>query len=257
MLSERDVAAVVSRMSSLDIIPAPIPQDHRSRYFWLQQLENTDVADSLCRGKFSSQELYCKVHSLFVSSRLAFGLLSAVDVMKYIREFWYEQPFKPQYRANASFGQKMEPPAISLYHTLTRKIVKRCKNVINPKIPFLIASPVGLVFDRGNLVKAIEIKTITEMTSYDEIGLVRCCVQTRFGLQLKRHTSTYSQMQFTMLCLNLDQMDLVLYFPKLQQIEVVSVKRDTFFLNTCLPKLYHNYVHHLIPYLVSKINELE
>lgn len=256
MMWKEEVDAVVNQMTKLVINPAPTPTDDVLKNFWNNYLLNTDTANALRNGVYSDQAVYCKVHSVYVSSRLALGLAvqkTNESILTFISNNWYEQPYKRIYIPRVSFGQDMEPAATQMYSKQKGCSVKKCKNAVNPKIPFLIASPDGLVFEKGLLSKAIEIKTITDIHTTKDIHLVRCCHKKRDELLLKRHSSTFAQMQFTMLVLNIEEMDLVLYFPNMHHIEIVNVRCDNEFLNFHLRHLYYNYVHYLMPYLITKI----
>ena len=219
----------------------------------MRSLLSVNPAEALCSGIKSSQEVYCKVHSLYVSSRLAEGLATAPDVRQFVSENWYEQTFRPVYTQKQTYGQLKESEALALYSEKTGLTVRQCKNAVNKQIPFLIASPDGLAFRQGQFVTAIEVKTIRNIRNYNGI---RCCVYDGRRLLVRKQSNLYGQLQFTMAVFNIKCMDLVLYFPEKQCIEVVIVKRDFSYLSNNLTLLIHNYTHYLVPYLQRKLSEL-
>ena len=212
-----------------------------------------DPAKALCLGVKSSQTVYCKVHSLYVSSRLAEGLATASDVMTFIADNWYEQPYKPVYTARVTYGQTKESVAIRLYSQRTDLTVRTCKNGVNEKIPFLIASPDGLAFRNGVFAHAVEVKTIRNIRSYHGI---RCCTFDGTRLTVNKSSNIYGQLQFTMAVFNTVSIDLVLYFPDWNKIEIVTVKRNLAYLKDNLTRLSHNYTTYLCPFLIRKLSQL-
>ena len=256
MLSEREVETIVFRMTKLPINSCPTPKDDAKKRLWDDYLKSVDPADSLLYGTYTDSYVYSKVHSIFVACKTALRLALGNDLDTCIKECWYEQPYRRDIREKRSFGQMMEPRAITLYSQKTGNIVKQCKHVVNPMVPFLIVSPDGLVFRKGAFDRAIEIKTVTDIHSLDKLHELRCCRVSCGRLVLKKHVPMYAQLQFTMLALNLDIMDLVLYFPSFNHVEVVVVHRDAGFLNHHLPNLYKNYTHHVMPHILSKLGQI-
>jgi hypothetical protein len=258
MLSKEEVDSVVLRMKQLSVNPCPLPVDPTKHRFWLEHLSSVDTADAIVYGHYTEPLLYSKVHSLFVSCKLAIKLAvkSGVNLDELVKEYWYESPYRRVMRSRKSYGELMEPRAITLYSRMTGKIVKLCKHVVNPKVPFLICSPDGLTFKNNKICSAIEVKTIPDIDSRNELHKLRCCEMTRGRLSLRESVPVYAQMQFTMLTLNLDSMDLVLYFPNFHHVEVVVVSRNPTFLNTYLPKAYKNYVDKVIPHIIERIAKI-
>lgn len=257
MLSPKEVVCVIDKMMQLQINAVPLPTNDQSRKFWRNYLEVVDPADALQNGHYHGQFVYAKVHSTFVSSKLSFKLAdkSAETLIQFIKQQWYSQPMLSTVTHKQSFGQTMEPMAKALYAERTACTVKQCKHVINPKIPFLICSPDGLVFNKEQFKTAIEIKTITDIHTTDEFYKLRCCKKQGKNWVMQKDAPMYAQMQFTMIALNLQEMDLVLFFPHFTDILVLSVERDHDFLNKYLRKLYQNYVRFVIPHLMSKLAE--
>ena len=212
-----------------------------------------DPAKALCLGVKSSQSVYCKVHSLYVSSRLAEGLATARDVMAFIAGNWYEQPYKPVYSARLTYGQLKESDALRLYCQRVGLTVRSCKNGVNEKLAFLIASPDGLAFRNGAFSHAVEVKTIRNIRSYHGI---RCCDFDGKQLTVNKSSNIYGQLQFTMAVFNTVSTDLVLYFPDWGTIEIITVKRDLTYLTDKLSRLSHNYTTYLVPYLMRKLSQL-
>ena len=214
-----------------------------------------DPKEALVHGVTADLYIYCKVRSTFVSSKLAKSFALTPDVKSFIEDNWREVPMKTSYKFSPKFGHLHEPLACSLYAKKTGRTVRTCRNVVNPKIPFLITAPDGLVFTDKGFETAIEIKTITDVKSKDDYRLIRCCEHRNGGWVLRTRTETYAQIQFTMLSLALESMDLVLYFPCMKDILVVKVKRDTFYQNSLIQRVYDRYVKHLVPHLISKLND--
>ena len=245
MISKEEVASVLRQMQSTEFsLPIGVA---------MLDMLTVDPATALCVGVKSSQTIYCKVHSLYVSSRLAEGLATARDVMAFIADNWYEQPYRPVYTARVTYGQSKESDALRLYGKRTGLTVRTCRNGVNEKIPFLIASPDGLAFRNGVFAHAVEVKTIRNIRSYHGI---RCCTFDGTRLTVNKSSNIYGQLQFTMAVFNTASIDLVLYFPDWGTIDVITVKWNLAYLKDYLTRLSHNYKTYLVPYLIRKLSQL-
>ena len=229
MLSEKEVEAVISQMQTLVINQILVPVRRDLHTFWRNHLLTTDTSDALVNGKFAYQRVYCKVHSVFVSSKMAVKLAvrrNPQSIRSLIEDRWYEQPYSPIYKPRISVGQTMEPAALRLYRETTGYSTRRCKNANNPKISFLIASPDGLVFSQGKPTRVVEVKTVSNPAA--NFSMKRNYYTSDNGLAVKKDSLAYGQMQSTLLALNLEVADLVLYFPYLRNIQIIPEQRQCF-----------------------------
>lgn len=254
-MSEHQAISVLQQMQKSPIGVFDNPSQE-SFEFWHYHLSSIESVSVLLKGYMADQRVFCKVHSVFVSSSKALTFVqSEGDALKtFIREQWYEQVYRPRYYHKQSYGQVMEEPAIQLYKTSEKRDIRLCKNAINPNFPFLIASPDALVFSNHKLLKAVEIKTLRNL-SHKPMNL--CEFYRHSGrYHLKKEGLIYGQLQFTMLALNVEVADLVMYFPKLNSIEVIQVRSDRKYQESKMKSLYDKYIHFLMPYLMKKLQKI-
>lgn len=245
---------VFNRIKCLAIKPAPVPDDPVANAFWNKHLQLSDYTEVLTNGVFMDRRCYNRVHSVYISSLKASKLVSTGDkfIPKLLRELWYKSN-KPLPKGS-TFGLKMEPEAIRLYETVTGCQVKRAVHAVNPKIPFLITAPDGVVFEKGRYVTAIEIKCISHVQNQKDFHMVRDFKWDGKAFRVDQSSPKYGQLQFTMLILNLQHMDLVLFFPEMNTVKIIKVMKDEQYVLSALPILYRRYVRYVIPHLTKGLS---
>jgi predicted phage-related endonuclease len=110
------------------------------------------------------------------------------------------------------WGIDNEPIARSAYEIATGRVVCEVGFLLHPKIKDAGSSPDGMIFDRG-----IEIKCPNTATHLDTL------------LSGKIKKDYIYQMQFGMMCANVDKWDFVSFDPRLNeknQLCIITVERD-------------------------------
>ena len=251
MLSPSQLDQVFNKLKSLPIKAAPVPEEPAANAFWNKHLQLSNYSEVFTNGVYMDRRSYNRIHSVYISSLRASKLVSSPDrfIPKLVREFWYKSD-KPLTR-DTTYGLKMEPVAIKLYESLTGHQVKRAVHAINPKIPFLITAPDGVVFEKGRYITAIEIKCISHVKHEKEFVMVHDFKWDGKHFRVDQTSPKYGQLQFTMLILNLEYMDLVLHFPDMETVKIIKVKKDSHYILSALPILYRRYIRYVIPHLTK------
>ena len=144
-----------------------------------------------------------------------------------------------------------ELAALHKFKQVTHYDIRRGRDLINPKFPFLCAATDGFIIENGKVAALIEVKTpqltrrmtISEYKATDNfnknfefIGLNR--------YRLRNTSDYYAQIQFQLLISNLNLGFLVIYSPHKAPntgILIVEVPRDNEYFDFCLPILENKF----------------
>ena len=150
------------------------------------------------------------------------------------------------------WGRDKEKVALQQYlesHCDPRMKVMECGLIINPRWPWLGASPDGLLIDTGKVAGGIEIKC---PFSKKEMNLADACKDKKFflemsscGPKLKSSHAYFYQCQGIMNIAGLQSIDFVVYTEKEMFVEKIMCD-ETLWNNKMLPELTKFYVEFLL-----------
>ena len=186
-----------------------------------------------------------------ITSSNAYGLFTYVnnkspDWKNKIKDY-YENNFKGN--SSTRHGIKNEPYARMCYEREKNCSVVQSGSLVNPKIPWLLYSPDGIVFNQY----IIEIKCPTEgkkMKATEAIQKISWIDKTTNPPTLKKNRSYYCQVQLGMFICNLKKCDFIIFSSYDKSIYVINVPYDEdMVLNNYLPKLQYVYFKYCLKYL--------
>lgn len=152
-------------------------------------------------------------------------------------------------------GHILEERALQLYEEQKSKYgfyVKQVRHLQNPKIPWICASPDGMVFQFGVISHGVEVKS--PFMRFPDGSFKRPKWLSRFGDEwsINRLSSVYSQVQMYMAISNLDRWDVVVYDEQDDSIIIAQVARNPVFIKHMLDQLAHKFYNIMLPILAKK-----
>lgn len=179
-------------------------------------------------------------------------MLSFENQKKLAESLITEKNMGYQGNINVSYGMKYESEAIEFYTTkYCNNTILKCGVIIHSKMPWLCASPDGIVIENGVPVKVLEVKCPISC-QYKEIcdsENKKCNVpylEYNYNkVFLKTTHQYYTQCQILMYCTGLNQCDLLVY-NTIDPI-VVTVEKNDSFLQTVLTRLHFFYFYFFLP----------
>ncbi|XP_063222664.1 uncharacterized protein LOC134531069 [Bacillus rossius redtenbacheri] len=154
--------------------------------------------------------------------------------------------------ASVMYGRVHEPEALSRYSSEKGVVVNRCGLFIYENLPFLAATPDGIV-DEELLVEVKCLPSVKDRKLWDvaEDKSASICLEIKNGkLSLKRNHRFYYQVQGQLNITGRELCDFVIATPKDFYIERIE-KDEFFWKNTMLPKLEKFYLQCMLPEIVD------
>ena len=164
---------------------------------------------------------------------------------KFVQDLYYPKPFK----SNATdYGSNNEALARQKYiDTFPERHLHSCGLLLQPSLPFLGATPDGIVCDGSGGSALLEIKcpfAARDMTVAQAVKNVKdfYIVQDGETFTISKTHQCYSQIQGQLLLSGLEFCDFVLYTRK--DVFFDRVQRDTEFINHMIMTLHKFHVSH-------------
>lgn len=182
--------------------------------------------------------------------------LSFENQKKLAESLMVEKEMGHQGKINVAYGNKYESEAIEFYSQLfCNSIILKCGVVIHFKVPWLCASPDGIVMENGVLTKILEVKcpiSCQNKKIYDPENK-KCNVPyleyKNNQIFLKTNHQYYTQCQILMYCTGLSQCDLLVY-NKINPI-IIKIEKNDLYLQILLTRLHYFYFNFFLPKMIK------
>jgi len=156
---------------------------------------------------------------------------------------------------NVKYGQETEPVAFEKYQELNEVEVLKAGLVIHCKTPWVCASPDGLVLQKGEINKILEIKCPISCKNKqlieNNVPNLKYLHIVKGKIELKRSSLYYTQIQLLMYCSGLKFCDLFIY-NNIKPI-LLTINQNNAFMSSLLPKIEYFYFNFYLPKLAKGI----
>lgn len=156
---------------------------------------------------------------------------------------------------NVTYGKNTESIAIRTYEQIFNKVIIKSGLVINPIIPWLCASPDGLVLKNGKINAVLEIKCPISCRNKNiiENGVpnLKYLLMDNNEIKLKKSSMYFTQCQILMYCTGLLKCEFFIY----NNIEplALTIERDEIFLTNIIKKMERFYYDYYLPRLANPL----
>lgn len=162
----------------------------------------------------------------------------------------YDNKFKGN--SSTKYGQYAEKCALNIYRRF--RLIVRCGLAVSPQLPFLGASPDGIVFDGENW-SLLEIKCPVKGKdlSIEQVlpTLKYLCIDEE-NYNLKTKHEYYGQIQLGLAITNLNICELMIFCTHDNSFKMIEVVRNELFLKKYIETLIDIYFTHALPYFIEK-----
>lgn len=152
-------------------------------------------------------------------------------------------------------GEHLETRAIQLYEEKLCEFgyyVKQVRHIQNPKLPWIVASPDGMVMRFGTVSHGVEVKSPHMRSKSGAVILPSWLSRCGNNWSINRLSAVYMQVQMYMAICNLERWDVIVYDEVDDTIIVAQVCINPRFINQVLAKLAPMYFNIMLPILAEK-----